>query len=448
MAEKSKRTWRCLDGSMLYLLLLMWVVSTASLDEDDFEIKDEDDEEDLAHEYSMTEDKHTCLSGQTGQYPFCKDQVVHHNIYTRDECGEVEFQEIMVKLQLMIQDRKEKMKQIVNSVEVTTKNLEREKDGALMILTEIARLVEKTYVEVIEDIDKKREETATWAVKHILELKEDISMLQERSTKMEKISHTKEHLKDLQMFPSLCSIPETKDWSGVSSHSDPGVGVMMIAVCKLREALNSEENRLSSVELGRIKKCAVDVTLDPATAHPNLIVSEDRKQVRAVYLRQNVTDSPQRFDTSFDILANEGFSSGRFYYEVQVDGNNIWDLGLAIESINRKGPVTLSTQHGYLAICLRDDNKLYATSDPVVSLTLSQKPQKIGVYVDYERGQVSFYDVDIRSHIYTFTDYIFNKIMYPYFGPSSPRFGKNTAPFVITPVRQELSINFPFVDNS
>uniref|UniRef100_A0A4W5JBF5 B30.2/SPRY domain-containing protein n=1 Tax=Hucho hucho TaxID=62062 RepID=A0A4W5JBF5_9TELE len=443
MSPNNKWIGRGLHASLLYLVLFVYLERTAALDKEDIEIDDEE-EEDLEYEYSMKQDRHTCGSGQTGQYPFCKDkdQVIHHYVHTRDECGETDFKKVQGEMQLMIQDRQKKMKEIVHSAKLIEKNVEREKEDTMLFLTEVARLVQKTYVDVIEEIEKKQKAATTWAIEHILELTQEISKLQERSSELEQLSFTEDHLHLLQMFPSLCTPPATIDWSEVSLHSDPSVGSMRRAGNKLREALNSEENRLSAAELGRIKKCAVNVTLDPDTAHPYLIVSEDGKQVRIGDLWQNVTDGPERFNLVVNVLAKEGFSSGRFYYEVQVNGKTRLDLGVAVESINRKSRVTLSPGHGYLAICLRDGDRYVAAENPAILITLSQKPQKIGVYVDYEQGQVSFYDVDNRSHIYSFTDYTFNKKLYPFFSTGTDDDGENSAPLVITPVNQQLSINF------
>uniref|UniRef100_A0A8B9JRN4 B30.2/SPRY domain-containing protein n=1 Tax=Astyanax mexicanus TaxID=7994 RepID=A0A8B9JRN4_ASTMX len=177
---------------------------------------------------------------------------------------------------------------------------------------------------------------------------------------------------------------------------------------------------------------SVDVTLDPDTAHPNLILSDDGKQVTIGDTYQKLSYNPKRFDTCVDVLGNEGFSSGRFYYEVQVSGKTEWNIGVARESVLRKGFEKLSPQNGFWAIILRNGNEYQGFSDPPVSLSLREKPQKVGVFVDYEEGRVSFYDVEARSHIYSFTGQSFTEKLYPYISPCFNDDGKNSAPMIIS----------------
>ncbi|KAL0166864.1 hypothetical protein M9458_038708, partial [Cirrhinus mrigala] len=133
-----------------------------------------------------------------------------------------------------------------------------------------------------------------------------------------------------------------------------------------------------------------DVTLDPDTANPYLILSDDGKQVRDGDTEQKLPDNPKRFDRYGIVLGKEGFSSGRFYFEVQVKGKTDWGLGVARESIDRKGE---SPNNGYWTVILRNGNEYKAYAGPSVSLSLRVKLQRVGVFVDYEEGLVSFYDV-------------------------------------------------------
>ncbi|XP_060754063.1 butyrophilin subfamily 1 member A1-like [Neoarius graeffei] len=203
-----------------------------------------------------------------------------------------------------------------------------------------------------------------------------------------------------------------------------------------KEKQNAELQRKRSEEERDKKKklFAVDVTLDPDTAHPELILSADGKQVTDGDKRQKLTDTPQRFDLYPYVVGKQSFSSGRFYYEVQVRGKTVWDLGVVRENINRKGWITLKPQNGFWTVGLRNENQYWANADPAVPLPLREKLETVGVFVDYDEGLVSFYDVKSRSHIYSFTAQSFTQKLYPFFNPWFSYGGKNAAPLIISPV--------------
>uniref|UniRef100_A0A672K0C7 Bloodthirsty-related gene family, member 31 n=1 Tax=Sinocyclocheilus grahami TaxID=75366 RepID=A0A672K0C7_SINGR len=171
----------------------------------------------------------------------------------------------------------------------------------------------------------------------------------------------------------------------------------------------------------------LEVTLDPDTANRYLILSDDGKQVSLGDIKQDVPENPKRFDVGLCVLAKQGFSSGRFYYEVQVKGKTEWSLGVARESINRKGKFIYTPVNGFWAVILRNDNQYTACESPMLSFSLKVKPEIVGVFVDYEEGLVSFYDVGSRSHIYLST-----LKLYPYFNPGLNNEGRNSNPLIIT----------------
>ncbi|XP_053537797.1 E3 ubiquitin-protein ligase TRIM39-like [Ictalurus punctatus] len=179
---------------------------------------------------------------------------------------------------------------------------------------------------------------------------------------------------------------------------------------------------------------SVDVTLDPDTAHPYLILSADGKQVTHGDTRQDLPDTPQRFNKCVCVLGKQSFSSGKFYYEVQVRGKTKWTLGVTRENINRKGEITGTHQDGFWTVILINENQYTACADPPVPLTLREKVETVGVFVDYEEGLVSFYDVKSSSHIYSFTGQSFTDKLYPCFSPCLNEGGKNSAPLIISPV--------------
>ncbi|XP_058870570.1 butyrophilin subfamily 1 member A1-like [Acipenser ruthenus] len=191
----------------------------------------------------------------------------------------------------------------------------------------------------------------------------------------------------------------------------------MAAKC-LRKELESMSREVPKSELKWILSSAVDVTLDPDIAHPRLTLSDEEKRVRRGWTGQDLPDTPERFDWWPCVLGRESFTSGRRYWQVQVGGNTDWRLGVSRESAKRKGKISMTPQQGYWTVQWdEDEDEFTALTDPQTPLPQSLRPQNLGVYLDYEEGQLSFYNVETRSHIYTFSDMEFkpNEKLYPLF---------------------------------
>ncbi|KAM6941625.1 uncharacterized protein PEZ65_003627 [Lycodopsis pacificus] len=338
------------------------------------------------------------------------------------------------EIQQMIQKRRVKIQEIKHSVELSEEDADREIADGVQVFTALKESVERSQAELIDTIKEKQRKTEKQAEGFIKELEQEISELKKRSTEVEQLSHTEDHLHLLQSFRTLNTAPPTKNWTGVRVSPPSHEGTVVRAVNQLEETLSKHMKKLFEVELKRVQQSAVDVTLDPDTAHPNLILSDDGKQVKVGDVKKNLPKNPERFDDCVIVLAKQSFSSGRFYFEVQVEGKTWWSLGVARESINRKGIIPLTPQDGYWTIRLINENQYFALNDPAVRLSLKSRPQKVGVFVDYEEGLVSFYDVDAAALIYSFTGCCFTDKLYPYFGPCNNAGDKNSAPLIISPV--------------
>ncbi|KAK7129425.1 hypothetical protein R3I94_017590 [Phoxinus phoxinus] len=231
----------------------------------------------------------------------------------------------------MIQDRIKKIQEIQHSVELRKRNTEEEKSSSVEIFTDLIRSIEKSQSDLLKMMEEQQKAAEKQAEDLIKDLHQEITELKRRNTELEQLSHTEDHLHLVQMCLSLDSRSHTKNWTEIRIDSDANVNSLYRALTQLKKTLETLHEKLSQTGLKFVQKFAVDVTLDPDTANPHLILSDDGKQVSHGDIEQDVPENPKRFDQGLRVLAKQGFSSGRFYYEVQVKGKTEWSLGRARE---------------------------------------------------------------------------------------------------------------------
>ncbi|CAM5157142.1 unnamed protein product [Eretmochelys imbricata] len=188
-----------------------------------------------------------------------------------------------------------------------------------------------------------------------------------------------------------------------------------------------------------LERFTVDVTLDPDTAHPSLILSEDQKTVTYEDKQQDLPDNIKRFDTYPIVLGFNKLTGGRHYWEVEVGDKTNWTLGVCTESVTRKGKIYLSPENGFWTVCLRYKEYKALTSH-LTPLSMSVRPSRVGIFLDYEAGEVSFYNVTDKSHLFTFTD-TFSGTLHPYFYTGYKEGFRNTSPLIICPVPAQAGGN-------
>ncbi|KAG9345809.1 hypothetical protein JZ751_008954 [Albula glossodonta] len=328
------------------------------------------------------------------------------------------------EMQEMIMDRLKKMEELKTSLAEINVSVERETQGSMRVFKALAGSMEWIQAELLEVIQRNKTTAEQHVQGLISELEQEIGHLRKRSAILTELTEAEDFAFFLKSFPTLCTPPLAKDWSGFSVNSDLCVVGIHRKLSLLADHFLAELRRLPEM---------LDVTFDGATAHPKLILSEDRKQVWCGGKLKAVPDNPERFDRVICILAHEGFTGGKHYWEVDVGDKTDWDIGVASQPVQRKGKITFNPSHGYWFLSLRDKNKFSFQTEPSTSNNRCPKLKKIGVFLDYENGQVSFYNVHAKLHIYTFTD-TFSKTVYPFFSPCGKKSGKNEAPLIITPV--------------
>ncbi|ELV13337.1 Pyrin [Tupaia chinensis] len=200
------------------------------------------------------------------------------------------------------------------------------------------------------------------------------------------------------------------------------------------ETLRSELETFNVPELIGAQAHAVNVTLDAETAHPNLIFSDDLKSVRLGSKWDRLPDRPERFNSCIIALGSPSFLSGRHYWEVEVGDKTAWVLGVCRAPTSRKGSMTLTPENGYWVVMMTKRNEYQVSTFPPTRLRMREPPRRVGIFLDYMAGGISFYNVTARSHIYTFTGFSFSGPLQPIFSPGTHDGGKNTGSLSICTV--------------
>ncbi|CAM4654587.1 unnamed protein product [Caretta caretta] len=175
----------------------------------------------------------------------------------------------------------------------------------------------------------------------------------------------------------------------------------------------------------------VNVTLDQETAHPELWVSKNLKSVKCADITGEQPKDLDIVDSYRCVLGSERFNSGRHYWEVELKNKTMWHLGVSAESENRERYKSIAPEDGYWAIRLWN-GEYKALSTPRTTITVETKPTRVGIFLDYEAGELSFYNLSDDSHIYTFR-YSFPGTLRPFFSPGIHG-SKEDAPLTICPV--------------
>ncbi|KAL3975379.1 adenylate cyclase 3 [Sarotherodon galilaeus] len=153
------------------------------------------------------------------------------------------------------------------------------------------------------------------------------------------------------------------------------------------------------------------VILDPNTAHPILCLSDDLTSVKYGDTKQQLPDNPERNANYANVFGSEGFSSEKHSWVVEVGDHPDWNIGLIKASTDRKGEYPVSPKNGIW--CLVHRSGKYNNGDGQ-TVRVKKSLQRIRVQLDYNRGEVSFYDPEDMTHIYTHRD-TFAEKLFPYF---------------------------------
>ncbi|XP_049628653.1 probable E3 ubiquitin-protein ligase TRIML2 [Suncus etruscus] len=162
------------------------------------------------------------------------------------------------------------------------------------------------------------------------------------------------------------------------------------------------------------------ITLDPNTAHPCLVLSEDMRSMRLRAARQILPQNSRKFDFSARVLSVERFTSGWHYWEVEVEKATSWQLGICFSSDKKRDRSKAFECKVLLTRFMMEKDCTCWVFPPLKRVSLRDDMCRVGLFLYYEYGQLSFYDVTEGCLIYNFSNLIFWGAVRPHFSLCVP----------------------------
>ncbi|XP_053147581.1 E3 ubiquitin-protein ligase TRIM39-like [Hemicordylus capensis] len=295
------------------------------------------------------------------------------------------------------------------------KQTEAEKQKMVVEFRQLHQLLEEQEKHLLVKIEEVEKEIARNMDKQMAELSKELSSLENVIQEMEQkcqqsasellqdVRSTLQRCEKKKVFENPVTFPPAQMW-------------------RIRDLFDSKpflkgimrqfgDDLVSEFQLQK-----ANVTLDPLTAHPQLILAEDHKSVRKGKKLQNLPNNPERFSNGCVVLGCEGFTAGRHCWEVSMGSGGNWAVGVARKSVKRKDRFRWGPKEGIWAV-MKCGHVFQALASPDdIPLHLSGEPQRLRVTLNYAEGQVAFFDADSAAPIYAFSESSFRgQTLLPFF---------------------------------
>ncbi|XP_062864909.1 tripartite motif-containing protein 16-like isoform X3 [Trichomycterus rosablanca] len=341
---------------------------------------------------------------------------------------------IQRKFQKKIQNREKELCELINAVEshkcsaqTAVKNIER-------ICTELINSINRRCSELKDLIRDRETAEVSQAEKLLKQVEQHIVELRRKDAELEQLSHTEDPVHFLQNFQSLSAPAGSAESAAITISPFLSFNDVTKSVSQLREKVEEfwkdqcekipnevKKVRITSPPEPEIREDFLQYvcrfTLDPNTVNKNLRLSEENKVVTCSGTLQSYPDHPDRFDYHSHVLCRESVS-GRCYWEVEWSEDKWVYIAVSYKSIIRKG-------RGVECLFGRNDQSWSLFCSPSsfsfwhnnknTEIPIMPSSSRIGVYVDYEAGTLSFYSVSDTMTLLHRVQTTFTQLLYPGF---------------------------------
>ncbi|XP_062864906.1 tripartite motif-containing protein 16-like [Trichomycterus rosablanca] len=341
--------------------------------------------------------------------------------------------EIQRKFQEKIQNREKELCELIKAVESHKCSAQSAVKNIGRICTELINLINRRCSELKDLIRDRETAEVSRAEKVLKQVEQQIVELKRKDAELEQLSHTEDPVHFLQNFQSLSAPAGSAESAAITISPFLSFDDVTKSVSQLREKVEEFWKEQCEKIPDEVKKVWITpptelkirkdflyyvcrFTLDPNTVNKLLHLSEENKVVTNSGTLQ-YPDHPDRFDIYPQVVCRESVS-GRCYWEVEWSGDNYVFIAVSYKSISRKGgggECVFGLNDQSWSLFCSPSRFSFRHNNKETKIPIMPSSSRIGVYVDYEAGTLSFYSVSDRMKLLHRVQTTFTQLLYPGF---------------------------------
>ncbi|XP_051530174.1 tripartite motif-containing protein 14 isoform X2 [Myxocyprinus asiaticus] len=280
---------------------------------------------------------------------------------------------------------------------------------------------------VLDTIEQDRRETSSKLNRILQDWNQHLSLLQKYISTMQSAQQSQAEI--------LKQLPEDFTMASCRKKLDPaeeGIKMNEERIQKLMKTLrNISKDLKAQLQRKSLLLVSSNVVIDKLTCHKQIKVTSEGRTMYLSAQDRSVPNDPLRFDQLYCALGSVAIKSGQHYWEVDVHCCPAWAVGVAYGSLQRRGrdkEAKLGRNRCSWSLEFKDGHLMAWHNDRHVALPVTAAraaPDRLGVFVNYQKGRVIFYDAETMRMLQEFSaaqTAVFDRAHHQFTEPLYPAF--------------------------